>query len=265
MRKDIRYLKRSDVIPESGTDRLFTQFPRAKICGVGFILLGLVSCGGREDLAPVVELNWRAANSNVSQYVVRRGDTLYAIAFRYDRDYRELAAANHLYSPYSLAIGQVIHLQSSNNHRAASTPPKTRYAQPRPDRPSIFSWKPGTASNRWVWPAHGRVVANFAPEQGKKGLDIAGKKGDKIYAASSGSVAYAGSGLAGYGNLIIIRHDNQYLTAYGNNSRNLVTEGQTIKAGQAIADMGMVDRRFWGVHFEIRQAGKPVNPLNYLR
>ena len=86
-----------------------------------------------------------------------------------------------------------------------------------------------------------------------------------MLAASSGVVAYAGSGQAGYGNLIIIKHDNQYLTAYGNNLRNLVREGQHIQTGQAIAEIGVVDRRYWGVHFEIRQAGKPVNPLNYLQ
>lgn len=232
---------------------------------IGFLFLGLMSCGGREDLAPVVELNWRAANTHASQYVVRRGDTLYAIAFRYDRDYRELAAANHLYSPYSLRIGQVIHLQSSDRTRSVAPQPQPRFVQPRVVHQPFFS-RPvlSPASGAWLWPAHGRVVANFVPEQGKKGLDIAGKKGDKIYAAQGGTVAYAGSGLAGYGNLIIIRHNGQYLTAYGNNDRNLVHEGQSIKAGQVIADMGRVDRRFWGVHFEVRQAGKPVNPLNYL-
>ncbi len=233
-----------------------------KRLSVGLLLLGLVACGGREDLAPVVELNWRAANNQSSHYVVRRGDTLYAIAFRYDRDYRELAAANHLYSPYSLQVGKIIYLQHGN--RVISATPQRRYVPPLVVHQSFFARKTTTGSGHWLWPAHGRVVANFVPEQGKKGVDIAGKKGDKIYAAGSGSVAYAGSGLAGYGNLIIIRHDNQYLTAYGNNARNLVVEGQTIKAGQVIADMGVVDRRYWGVHFEIRQAGKPVNPLSYL-
>ena len=111
----------------------------------------------------------------------------------------------------------------------------------------------------------GRVVATYVPQQGKKGIDIAGKKGDKIHAAAGGTVAYAGNGLSGYGNLIIIKHDNQYLTAYGDNLHNLVKEGQRIRRGQIIAEMGVVDRRFWGVHFEIRKAGKPVNPLNYLQ
>jgi lipoprotein NlpD len=117
----------------------------------------------------------------------------------------------------------------------------------------------------WLWPAEGRVATSFVPQQGKKGIDIAGHKGQKIRAAGDGTVAYAGNGLSGYGNLIIIKHDNQYLTAYGNNLRNLVKEGQRIHYGQTIADMGIVDRRFWGVHFEMRRAGKPVNPMDYLK
>jgi len=244
-----------------------------KTWSAGVVLLSLVACGGREDLAPVVELNWRAANSRVAQHVVRRGDTLYAIAFRYDRDYRELAAANHLFSPYSLRVGQVIRIQTGNNVRKAT--PQRSFNQTRLTQHRVTQTKFSQQStparrffgggNDWVWPAHGRVVANFVPNQGKKGIDIAGKKGEKIYATKAGTVAYAGSGLAGYGNLIIIKHDNQFLTAYGNNERNLVTEGQSIRAGQAIADMGVVDRRYWGVHFEIRQSGQPVNPLNYLK
>ena len=229
------------------------------------LMFGLTACGEREGLAPVSELNWRAANTNASKHVVMRGETLYAIAFRYDTDYRDLALINNLQTPYVLRVGQVIQLQPSaprytRPQRQSSVTP--RYTRPQPYRPTPVAWR---YSGHWLWPAHGRVVANFFPQQGKKGLDIAGRKGDKIYAAANGNVAYAGSGLAGYGNLIIIKHDNQFLTAYGNNTRNLVKEGQFVKAGQVIAEMGVVDRRFWGVHFEIRQAGKPVNPLNYLR
>ena len=240
-----------------------------QISSISLLLLSLVSCGGREDLAPVVELNWRGANAQGARYVVKRGDTLYAIAFRYDRDYRELATENHLSSPYSLRVGQVIHLHTTHHltpGNSGARYKRTRYAA-RPQRTQqtnpirrLFA-----GSTAWTWPAHGRVVANFVPNQGKKGIDIAGKKGEKIYATRNGTVAYAGSGLAGYGNLIIIRHDNQFLTAYGNNERNLVREGQTIQAGQVIADMGVVDRRYWGLHFEIRRSGQPVNPLNYLK
>lgn len=231
-------------------------------------LLFLCSCSEREGLAPVVEVKWREANNHAKQHIVERGDTLYAIAFRYDQDYRQLALANHLQRPYTLRVGQAIRLQPTGS----SMPVRTGM----PGRNNAITAKPVWQSHpapmdrarlsysHWIWPAHGKVVANYAPQQGKKGIDIAGHKGMKIRAAASGTVAYAGNGLSGYGNLIIIKHDNQYLTAYGNNLRNLVREGQYIKAGQPIAEMGIVDRRFYGVHFEIRKAGKPVNPLNYL-
>lgn len=233
------------------------------------MLMALCSCGQREGLAPVIELKWQEINSHAKRHVVVRGETLYAIAFRYDQDYRQLAQINHLPSSYRLRVGQVLQLKSTNG--------PINVIRPQPARPIRYersSWhptKPTVVSSPkreyagWLWPIHGKVVANYVPQQGKKGIDIAGSKGARIQASASGVVAYAGNGLSGYGNLIIIKHDNQYLTAYGNNLRNLVKEGQHIRAGQPIAEMGVVDRRFWGVHFEIRKAGKPVNPMNYLQ
>lgn len=238
---------------------------------MAFVALTLNGCEKRDDLAPVSELHWRGASSaRPLTYVVVPGDTLYAIAFRYDQDYRTLASINRIQSPYSLRVGQLIRMQVAPvSHRALHPTNRPRLHQsfaPHPlIRQNTMHSAPNTPGQGWVWPAHGRVVSNFIPEQGKKGLDIAGKKGDNIYAANNGVVAYAGSGLAGYGNLIIIKHDHQLLTAYGNNARNLVSEGQRIRAGQIIAEMGLVDRRFFGVHFEIRQAGTPVNPLQYLK
>lgn len=238
-----------------------------KGCTALLLLLTLCSCSQRVGLAPVVEPHWRAANIHAKQHRVMRGETLYAIAFRYDQDYRQLASLNRLPSPYTLRVGQVLRLQDS-----------ARPVVLAPSRPTYYSAKPRWQPSRrttisvdrhqyasWLWPVRGRIVTSFVPQQGKKGVDIAGSKGERIHAAAGGIVAYAGSGLTGYGNLIIIKHNNQFLTAYGNNSRNLVHEGQMIKAGQVIAEIGIVDRRFWGVHFEIRRAGKPVNPLNYLQ
>jgi lipoprotein NlpD len=235
----------------------------------------LVSCDERAALAPVEEVNWKVANNRESRHVVMSGETLFAIAFRYDQDYRQLAQLNHLHSPYTLRVGQVIYLNRSMPPVASPRAQPVRNSAPHypthyvpytPHTPPVVrsTPHPQTPQGRWIWPAQGRVVANFAPLQARKGIDIAGKQGSKIVAASSGVVAYAGSGLPGYGNLIIIKHNDNYLTAYGNNSRNLVREGQRIKAGQTIAEMGMIERRFWGVHFEIRKSGQPVNPLNYL-
>jgi lipoprotein NlpD len=240
------------------------------------LLFLIVGCGKQTTLAPVVELKWHSQNTRQATHVVRRGETLYAIAFRYDKDYRQLATYNHLRSPYALRVGQVIRLQYlSRRNKAYYAPVKTAkntqpirrpvrrvapHASPRP-RTQVATGN----SVHWIWPAKGRVASNFFPAQGKKGIDIAGKKGDSVYAAAGGVVAYSGSGLSGYGNLIIIKHEGQFLTAYGNNLRNRVTEGQKVKAGQIIAEMGIVGRKFWGVHFEIRKAGQPVNPMSYLQ
>ncbi|MFC3909401.1 peptidoglycan DD-metalloendopeptidase family protein [Legionella dresdenensis] len=238
----------------------------------GLILVLLAACGERTDLAPVVELKWQPQDSHRNTHIVRRDETLYSIAFRYDRDFRQLAAYNRIRFPYQLRVGQIIHLPYANAARSPANKAKNAYRIPA--RPAVNRQKThirqyhaaqGKLGGKWLWPARGRIVSGFIPEQGKKGIDIAGRKGEAVRASAAGIVAYAGNGLAGYGNLIIIKHDGQYLTAYGNNARNLVREGQKVKAGEIIAEMGIIDRKFLGVHFEIRKSGQPVNPLAYLR
>jgi lipoprotein NlpD len=199
----------------------------------------------------------RAPNGAPMKHRVVRGETLFSIAFRYERDYHQLATENHIAPPYTIKVGQWIWIK-----RLYSNPPafKTR---PRPQ--PLVQISPTTKSRYgWIAPVYGPIVSSFSPTEGRKGLDIAGRRGDVVRAASNGIVAYAGSGLAGYGNLIIIRHQNQVLTAYGHNLKNRVREGQSVKVGQTIADIGLVDRRYWGVHFEIRERGQPVNPRRYL-
>lgn len=232
-------------------------------------MITLVGCGN--NLAPVTELRWNPYFRHQKTYSVKRGDTLYSIAFRYDTDFRTLAHLNHINPPYSLRVGQVINLQGivprHRQSRQRQTPAKRYYAAPQ-IRPSII-YSPrnryARSASGWLWPVSGRVVTSFVPEQGKKGINIACKKGERVIASSEGVVAYAGSGLAGYGNLIIIKHNYAYLTAYGNNARIMVSEGQHVKAGQIIAEAGVIDRKYTGVHFEIRKSGIPVNPLNYLQ
>lgn len=242
----------------------------------------LVGCGNNaaSGYVPVEERTWRPQTLLIKSYVVQRGDTLYSVAFRYDKDYRTLAAYNRLKSPYNIHVGQVLKFQprgyrflkpeykklvdnKSAYNKSRSSHNFARIRQPyRPIvQPHVVEHISG---EKWRWPANGRVVSHFFPAQGKKGIDIAGKKGAGVVAASDGIVAYSGNGLVGYGNLIIVKHNNQFLTAYGNNARNRVSEGQVVKAGQVIADMGVIDRRFWGVHFEIRKTGQPVNPMVYL-
>lgn len=238
---------------------------------VALSMLLLIGCGSRTDLAPVIELTWQQQTINL--HIVRPGETLHAIAFRYDIDYKQLALLNHLQKPYALRVGQRLNLNKplESNKRVSSTQTISPVAKKNISeknssiKKTILAVKPlPMRQEKWLWPAKGRIISYFIPQLGKKGIDIAGKKGDKIHAAANGVVAYAGSGLAGYGNLIIIKHDKQLLSAYGNNKRNQVSEGQLVKAGQIIAEMGVVDRRFWGMHFEIRKAGKPLDPLLYL-
>ena len=235
------------------------QFRRQAL-SLGFFLSFLTQgCGMREGgLAPVEESTWRRNNPLVQQHVVTRGETLYAIAFRYDQDYHRLAMLNALKPPYTLHIGQVIELKSSSTVKNIGE--NLVQILPNPSKHFLMS-----DHVSWRWPANGRVMTVFSPNKGRKGIDIAGKKGSKIRASSSGVVAYAGNGLPGYGNLIILKHDAEYLTAYGNNQKNMVRSGQHVKQGQVIAEMGVVNRHFWGVHFEMRRRGEPVNPLIYLK
>lgn len=222
--------------------------------------LSLISCADREDLAPVEELRWRANAPNATHYRVQTGDTLYSIAFRYDLDYQTLAEYNHLQIPYILRIGQILRLKPQSHPLIPKRHPNP--ISPQPQKPHHQDFRP--QKGMWLWPAHGPVVTHFSPNHGVKGILIAGQKGDKIYAASSGIVAYSGSGLMGYGNLIIIKHNHEFLTAYGHNLKNRVHEGQHVEKGQMIAEMGMVNRQYWGVHFEMRRFGKPVNPIGLL-
>jgi lipoprotein NlpD len=214
------------------------------------ICLFLFGCGVREAPAPVEESAWYQKTKTSTRHTVKSGETLYAIAFQYDQDYHQLAALNHLQTPYTLRVGQVVHLKSKS---------KTS-----PIRPTLSDLPIFSSSPQWSWPIKGRIVNAFSPQKGQKGINIAGKKGQKIHAAASGVVAYAGNGLAGYDNLIILKHGNDYLTAYGNNQRNLVREGQRIEKGAVIAEVGVVNRTFWGLHFEIRKHGEPIDPIKYL-
>ncbi|CAH0527119.1 murein hydrolase activator NlpD [Vibrio hippocampi] len=122
-----------------------------------------------------------------------------------------------------------------------------------------------TKVSKWIWPTKGRVIKNFsAGNQGNKGIDIAGQRGQAIIATAGGTVVYSGNALRGYGNLVIVKHNDSYLSAYAHNDRLLVTEGQSVKAGQKIATMGSSGTSSVRLHFEIRYKGKSVNPKRYL-
>ena len=289
--------------------------------------------------------NNRTVNLNDETYQVKPGDTLYSIAFRYGKDYRELAQKNNIDVPYNISVGQIIHLNSktttvaptANNQKiyivkngdtavsvakkhgltlsqlvkanqlkkpyslevgqrlnldtsksiaSAQTNPKlvpvagsedktsTSVAQVQTETKApaaineaapvrIVSGKTASVSGvSWMWPAKGTVIRNFSSSN--KGIDIAGSRGQNINAAAAGQVVYSGNALRGYGNLVIINHNNEFLSAYAHNDMLLVKEGQNVKRGQVIAKMGSTDASRVMLHFEIRYKGNSVNPRNYL-
>ncbi|WP_339486082.1 peptidoglycan DD-metalloendopeptidase family protein [Pseudomonas sp. EL_65y_Pfl2_R95] len=255
---------------------------------LSFILSGCSSspAGGVQVLdrnGRSVPITSKQPHVTSGQYLVRRGDTLYSIAFRFGWDWKELAARNGIPAPYTLRVGQPIRFDGKKpSSVVVAKQPSVRGSSTRTVRPatSTSTVKPvaskpvvatsqvksvsGTSSG-WTWPTKGTVIGRFSSNGSlNKGIDIAGDLGQPVLAASDGSVVYAGSGLRGYGELVIIKHSSTYVSAYGHNRRLLVKEGQKVKAGQAIAEMGSTGTDRVKLHFEIRRQGKPVDPLQFL-
>lgn len=318
---------------------------RAAMCMM--LSLGLVGCSNNNpNSAPISSVDGSGAVTSTSQgaggsqgriaynrsynsipkgsysgstYTVKRGDTLFYIAWITGSDFRDLAQRNNIPQPYNLEVGQTLQLgngsarssggmlavtdatgggvpkppsssqiqttavdskstsaYSDNSSKqnvgrmlpasgavavAASTDPVTE-----PTATVANSTASSSASvNSWKWPTDGKIIDNFSSsEGGNKGIDIAGTRGQPILATADGRVVYAGNALRGYGNLIIIKHNDDYLSAYAHNDTMLVREQQEVKAGQKIATMGSTGTSSVRLHFEIRYKGKSVNPLRYL-
>lgn len=210
---------------------------------------------------------------------VIRGDTLYSIAWRYGADYRDIARWNGIADPYLIVPGQRLRLVAPVAAPAPARPPRHSVAAPHePIAPAATAPRPepeptsrasvpvlavGNGPIRWQWPTSGRVVRSDTPTA-KKGLDLSGTQGQAVNAAAAGAVVYSGSGLLGYGRLIILKHSDTFLSAYAYNERLLVAEGDRVAAGQQIATMGLGNNGQPVLHFEIRKDGKPVNPLDHL-
>ena len=213
-------------------------------------------------------------------YRVKRGDTVLRIALDQGQSYRDIVRWNNLTDPNLIEVDQLLLVRPPANAMtvkpltsAAATPPTTsapqKMAEQRmapPAEPKIEAVKPDAPPPgiRLSWPAKGKVVEDFVDGK-NKGIDIAGKLGDPIQAASDGRVVYAGNSLRGYGNLVIVKHDNTYLTAYAHNRNLLVKEGDAVRKGQKIAEMGDTDANSVRLHFELRVNGKPVDPLPFLQ
>lgn len=214
-------------------------------------------------------------------WTVKKGDTLIGIALDAGADYREIAAMNQLSNPNIIQLDRTLCVrraaQKGAKKPAPSSVPAAKTDQPIKDANKPVAVKPveempttsaataaATADGvKFSWPAKGKVVAGFN-ESSNKGINIAGKMGEPVDAAADGKVVYAGSGLRGYGNLVIVKHENNYLTAYAHNSKITVKEGETVKRGQRIAEMGDSDADTPMLHFEVRRQGKPVDPLKFL-
>ena len=223
------------------------KFPHIVVLAV---LLLITACGPktRWDHTPRFE------------HIVRSGETLFTIAWRYGEDPRDLARWNKLGDGKLIYPGQAIRLTPPTGERRSSSPPPAKSAGSRP-LPPIPSQPPPP----WIWPAAGKVAVEYGKRPGTgTGILIGGSNGQAVKAAAGGSVVYSGSGLIGYGELIIVKHNDTYLSAYGHNASLLVKEGQAVKKGQKIATMGEGPGGKPRLHFEIRRNGKPVNPRQYL-
>jgi lipoprotein NlpD len=261
---------------------LFEQF----LVNVTFcisLLFGLSSCTSSS-----IYLN-KKFNPPVyfGQHVVQSGETLYRIAWRYGRGWKELAETNNIDPPYIIIPGQKINLEKSPAYRkTAHKKPINKQVTQRnvteskesvSERNNVTEHKKykNFKNIKWKRPHLGPIIAKYNSRssgsmdglaQGvpNKGIDISGQIGDSIFAAADGEVVYAGNGLLGYGNLVIINHNEHYLSAYAHNRNILVKEGQIIKIGQKIAEMGSSESQQTKLHFEIRRDGQPVDPLQYL-
>lgn len=264
------------------------------------LTLLLQGCAGGTR-APIEDRHHSNSTAS-SSYTVRRGDTLYAIAFRFGQDYRALAMANSIQPPYTIYPGQRLRVTGVDGAGYTSVPRVTRPATPsgsevpastsvpepppaapQPTKPPLASARvpapppvavapalparPANAAptpvSAWRWPSPGPVVRAYSATV-HKGIDIGGQRGDPVVAVASGQVVYAGTGIIGFGELLIVKHDDVYLSAYGHNDRLLAAEGDRVTAGQKIAEKGSTGTDAVKLHFEIRREGKPVDPLGLL-
>ena len=249
-----------------------------------------------QPVAPEAKLPPGAENAGKpGYYTVKRGDTVMRIGLETGQAWRDIVRWNNLENPNLIEVGQVLRVVppapvpvatapatgavtrpvASSTVTPASAPPTPgAAASPASAAPAASAAAPAAASApaaavsgdediAFVWPGTGTVIASF-DEAKNKGLDLGGKAGDPVVAAADGRVVYAGAGLRGYGNLIILKHNNTYLTAYAHNQALLVKEDQTVRKGQKIAEMGSSDADRVKLHFEIRRQGKPVDPAKYL-
>lgn len=266
-----------------------------------FMLIALLTspllisaCSSRTEPAPVVEiyqgkdfLDFKRNAYSKDRYTVQKGDTLFSIAWYSGNDYRDIAKLNSISKPYAIFPGQTLLLRpisSQNQVRVKASPGQTSKSKPKstvdPSSKQAYGESNKNVNeprkspeaiefprriSKWVWPAKGKLTSRFElSESGTKGIEISGREGDSILAAADGKVVYTGNALRGYGQLVIIKHSDTFLSAYAHNEALLVKEQQWIKAGQKIALMGSTGTDQVKLRFEVRYKGKSVDPMSYL-
>ena len=279
-----------------------TRFARLSEWALSAVLLSvLAACGSSPRQPAPVEDRGAASRSSVpaqtdasvlpgaenagkpGYYTVQKGDTLTRIGLDHGQSWRDLARWNNLTRPDVIEVGQVLRVvppgsaveasgvvvrpvpsaaSPASAAASAAKPSASAASAPNPVSSAPAS-SPVAEDFSIAWPANGQVIAGF-DEAKNKGIDIAGKAGDPVLAAADGQVVYAGAGLRGYGNLIIVKHNNTYLTAYAHNQKLLVKEDQKVRKGDKIAEMGSSDADRVKLHFEVRRQGKPVDPSRFL-
>lgn len=238
----------------------------------------LVACNNQQQV-PVYSAGYSVRDAGLTHYKVRRDDTLLSIAWQFQRDYQSLAEINGIAKPYLIYPGQVLllkkrrQLETKNNNHNVERYRKNQYdklsskKQKRVKKEFTYqvTHAQKNTSLHWFWPAKGSVSSSYSSSGiGRNGLDITGKYGAPIRAAASGKVVYSGGGLIGYGNLIIIEHNVEFLSAYAHNSKLFSKENDVVEAGQIIAEMGASGTSLTKLHFEIRRNGVPIDPVKYL-
>ena len=256
---------------------------------IALVALGLTACSTppRTKPATITDRSTPVASAPAQEpvppgfYRVKRGDTLIRIALDNGQSYRDIAAWNNITDPNLIEVDQVLRVKPPPSSARVVTKPiepikpadskassDKKVATKKVDEKEVAAAEPKADAVdppiKLSWPAKGKVVEEFN-EAKNKGIDIAGKMGEPIQAAADGKVVYAGNSLRGYGNLVIIKHDNTYLTAYAHNRTLVVKEGESVRKGQRIAEMGDSDANMVKLHFEVRMNGKPVNPMQYLQ
>lgn len=202
-----------------------------------------------------------------SYHTVKKGDTLFSISWRYGIDAKQLAKWNNIPHPYTIYPGQKLRVNakaptSRSAYKAPAKKSSTKSSSKQAKTAKTSKKVKSVPVGDWRWPVRGKLLSKFSGKN--NGIDIVAKEGTIVSAASAGKVVYAGNGLKGYGNLLIIKHNASYFSAYAHNRRLLVSEGTSVKTGQKIAEVGSTGTDRSKLHFEIRKDGNPVDPLKYL-